>query len=137
MTKDGHFHKILFEIFQQIFENKNLVITRKSGRTDYREVEYSLPDFSVSSEARNITLYFIFRNVSESLTERQERLHRHEYDIYLNDDRIGMVKRLPKREVIFFTKPYDSRERFVDNALKNAISNFGSVNQSFEPGMRI
>lgn len=135
MSKDGVFYKQIQDIFQQIFENKNLVTQYRFGRTDFREVEYSLPDFNVYSEARRVQISFVPLNRGENLSERWERMHRHEYGVYVDRRPFGIIKRLPKREFIFFTKPYDSRERFIDNAIRSTLNQFDNVIESFEPGM--
>lgn len=136
MSKESnYFNKEIARILHEILDNKNLVIARKLGRTDFREVDYSLPDYDVYSEARKVHLMFIPNVRASNLSERWERVHNHEYALYLDRQVIGMLHRSPKREIFFFTKPYDSRERYIDNTIRNALSQFDNVSEHFEPGL--
>lgn len=135
MSKDSAFYEQLQHAVHEIFENKNLVISRKTLREDFRAVDYFLPDFSAMSETRDLAVLFSPQFQGDNLSERWERIHRHEYQLFMDSHALGKIQRLPKREFIFYTKPYNSRERFVDNAIRNVLSQFDNVTERFEPGL--
>lgn len=135
MSEDGVFHNTMKHIFEEIFENKKLVKMLRLGRSDYNEVQYSLPEFWDTSEVRGINVLFRANRSSGNLSELWERSHNHEYVIWSNNQAIGLVRRLPKREFIYFIKPYSQNEIFVDNAIQSALSRFDNVKVRFEPGL--
>lgn len=135
MSKDASFYTTLRQIFGEIFENKSLVIARRNGRKDFREVDYLLPEFSTVSEGRDVSISFIGNYKGNNLSERWEKVHRHEYLIFMGRELVAVVCRLPRREITFFDKPYNGEQRFVYNAIKSICSEFDNVLESFEPGL--
>lgn len=100
---------------------------QRTGREDYNSEVYVMPEFRINNEKPPVSVSFIPFSARGSIAQHQQHQINGEYLIRSGNDRIGFIQRLPKKTVIFFTKPYRPLDIFVENAIRDALVSIDNV----------